>query len=453
MTKPVDTVQLYMSKMNKKHYLDRDTEQALFKSMQDNVNNMLKIGLEHKCFFVQMLNLRDSVNRNKDKIMKISKVLQKDAKESELATYRAMFHSLISAVEHEKPYKSIVNKLKLTNSTISSLIQPIKEQFNTYNSNLLELKRALDYVELSFEDAVSFSEECVVNPTLLSGYCNSKQLRVQPAIVKFRTINKLSYLKSDEFQEKYNDTKVFISRIRKLEEDNEATKTILIQSVLPLVISRAKKYIKSDIPLEDLIQEGNIGLIRAIDKFQYELGHRLTTYSTWWIDQGINRSISNKKDVVRIPIHIQDRIKKINDAYFQLAQANKREPTLSEIAEYSEISYSEVVALMTSARIECGLDDALSEGITINDTLVSDEVSPTEHVSKVIANEKLRAALSELDPRHEKLLRLRFGIGETTDHTLEEIGKHFGLTKERIRQIEKKALQKLSMKGAINAIK
>jgi RNA polymerase primary sigma factor len=195
-----------------------------------------------------------------------------------------------------------------------------------------------------------------------------------------------------------------------------------------------------------LIQEGNIGLMKAVDKFEYQRGYKFGTYATWWVRQAITRAITDQARTIRIPVHMNDIINKLNRTSRTLVQQNGREPTLEEIAEKMGMSLDKVQKVFKIAQRPVSLETPIGEeeGSRLEDFIEDKEViSPQDTaISSNMAN-RIQKVLSTLNEREEKILRMRFGIGEKHDHTLDEVGQYFELTRERIRQIEEKALRKL----------
>ena len=236
------------------------------------------------------------------------------------------------------------------------------------------------------------------------------------------------------------------AELMKVVLDGLAAREHLIRANSRLVISVAKKYIGRGVPFLDLIQEGNIGLIRAANKFNYQLGHKFSTYATWWIRQAVTRAIADQSRTIRVPVHMGDQINKLLRTSHRLTQELGREPTSDELAGALEIPTRKAEEMLRVARrplsLEMPTDD---EGESELGDFIEDEdgLAPDEEVSSSMLRELLRYILQDLPPREVRILQLRYGLVDGETYTLEEVGKKLGVTRERVRQIEAQALSRL----------
>jgi RNA polymerase primary sigma factor len=232
---------------------------------------------------------------------------------------------------------------------------------------------------------------------------------------------------------------------RRKDEGDELAKRKLIESNLRLVMAITRNYTKASVPLLDLIQEGNLGLIRAVEKFDYRLGFKLSTYATWWIRQAITRALADQGRTIRLPVHVADQVRRLLRARRQLAQKYNREPTLDELARETQQSEERVRELLELVETPVSLETPVGDGESLYGDLIEDvnSLAPHEQSAEQARGRELAGALDQLNPRMRRVLSLRFGLDGEAPQTLEEVGGQLGITRERVRQLETRALREL----------
>src|SRR5262245_25045140 len=234
---------------------------------------------------------------------------------------------------------------------------------------------------------------------------------------------------------------------RRKDEGDEEAKRRLIESNLRLVMAITRNYTKANVPLLDLIQEGNLGLIRAVEKFDYRLGFKLSTYATWWIRQAITRALADQGRTIRLPVHVADQVRRLLRARRQLAQKLNHEPSLAELAKETQQSEERVRELLELVENPVSLETPVGDGESLYGDLIEDvhALAPHEQTAELARTKELAGALDQLNPRMRRVLSLRFGLDGEAPQTLEEVGAQLGITRERVRQLETRALRELRL--------
>ena len=232
---------------------------------------------------------------------------------------------------------------------------------------------------------------------------------------------------------------------RRKDEGDENAKRQLIESNLRLVMAITRNYTKASVPLLDLIQEGNLGLIRAVEKFDYRLGYKLSTYATWWIRQAITRALADQGRTIRLPVHVADQVRRLLRGRRQLAQKLNREPSLAELAWETQLSEERVRELLELVENPVSLETPVGDGESLYCDMIEDvhALAPHEQSAEQARGRELAGALDQLNPRMRRVLSLRFGLDGEAPQTLEEVGGQLGITRERVRQLETRALREL----------
>ncbi len=355
----------------------------------------------------------------------------------------------------EKNYKKIVDdilenikSLQLSPSVLEELVQKHyveNKKIVSLEGNLLRL--ALES-KISRDEFIKFYVGNEINPNLKEFLDTNEVWKkfFQKNKNEFKNIRDRLVEISNKLGVSVTDFKKLVSRVQKGEKESRIAKKEMVEANLRLVISIAKKYTNRGLQFLDLIQEGNIGLMKAVDKFEYRRGYKFSTYATWWIRQAITRSIADQARTIRIPVHMIETINKIVRTQRLILSEFGREATPEELAKKLRMPLEKVRKVLKISKEPVSLEKPVGDeedsslGDFIEDTKA---LAPLEQAIKSNLSEATTKILSTLTPREERVLRMRFGVGMNTDHTLEEVGLQFSVTRERIRQIEAKALRKL----------
>lgn len=342
-------------------------------------------------------------------------------------------------------FSPVVNQLMMKGRTHGYIsMQELIQSLPDAEENIPELDEIFDYM---YRKGIEFKEEVEKPKGVLANIIQKRKEKESDEFglediaddsvrMYLREIGKISLLVTDEE----------VKLAKRIEKGDVWAKKHLAESNLRLVVSIAKKYIGRGLTLLDLIQEGNTGLMRAVDKFDYRKGFKFSTYATWWIRQAITRAIADQARTIRIPVHMIETINKLIRVERQLVQDLGREPTPEEIAQEMGMDVDKVEHIIKISQETVSLEAPVGEeedsrlGDFIEDTK---HISPEEATSQTLLKDKIQEFLNTLQPREQKILKMRFGLEDGRTHTLEEVGKEFGVTRERIRQIEAKALTKL----------
>ncbi len=479
----IDPVKLYLRKMGSVSLLTREGEVEIAKRIEQGEEQIVSALLSCQLGVDSILGLSQKVQdgqlRVKDMIRGVDEEISEEDEKAHQARLMTSMNALKSQLDHFKKVKVQYLSSKITSKekqkiekdmakkkeevikaflqisfnrkTINMLLEAIKGPYQETITVKSEQERALKFYDCkSHEDFMNLvnifrgTDERARLQMLKDQDVTAQKFEQMASAYEqgFKRINEIEHNAGVDI----NALKEVYDMAMMGERKADQAKSELVEANLRLVVSIAKKYTNRGLQFLDLIQEGNIGLMKAVDKFEYRRGYKFSTYATWWIRQAITRAIADQARTIRIPVHMIETINKLVRTSRQLVQQLGREATPEEIAEKMDMPVDKVRKVLKIAKEPISLETPIGEdedsylGDFIEDKNI---INPSEAVININLSEQTRRVLATLTPREEKVLRMRFGIGEKSDHTLEEVGQDFFVTRERIRQIEAKALRKL----------